>query len=266
MPLSDDDPQAVKLMIYYFYHLDYPHVSLYSEDDGNERGDEVTGDTGTGSSVLDDAKDKTDQAPPEQDMPQPQTEIVQDAEEAPPPSEEIFHPTMAPEPELDTWFPPTRGKKLGKKKFQRPNLFDEVNVPAEPVPNILPAAPLQAHPIAPRPKASQSSDQLVQSPNLIIHAKMYALAEKYAIGGLKGLSQEKFAAELEKHWDCTEFSQAILEAYSSIVQSDRELRDLVVNALHQHRELLDKEDIRNVVRNSDLAYDLLMYVHERRRW
>ena len=42
-------------------------------------------------------------------------------------------------------------------------------------------------------------------PNFTIHARVYALGEKYDILGLKTLSLEKFKREAEVHWDSDDF-------------------------------------------------------------
>jgi hypothetical protein len=106
----------------------------------------------------------------------------------------------------------------------------------------------------------------IESPNLTSHAKVYALAEKFGIRGLKALALDKFAAEAAKHWDSPDFSQAAHEVYTSTVESDRGLRDEVVKILYRNPELLSKEDIQHVVRELPMGYDLLKHIQARGHW
>ena len=107
---------------------------------------------------------------------------------------------------------------------------------------------------------------MIQSPNLIIHAKVYSLAEKFGIEGLKALALEKFNVESETHWSSTDFCQAAYEVYTSTVESDRDMRDVVVKTLFKHPELFDKNEVQDVIRELTLAYDMLMYVRQKVNW
>ena len=44
----------------------------------------------------------------------------------------------------------------------------------------------------------------------------------------------------------------------STIDLDRHMSDAVVEAISQHRDLLDKERVQNVVRSHDLCFDLMM--------
>ena len=166
VPLPDDDPQAVKLMIHYLYHLDYPHQSEVHHGLFNSSQDaEFTFD-------ISDVAGATSKA---------------------------------------------------KKKKQSFNFEDTPEIP-----------------------------------NLTIHARLYALGEKYDIGGLKTLSLEKFKKEVRVHWDSYDFLRAAEEIYTSTIDRDRGMRDAVVDAISQHRNILNKEQVQNVVKRLDLSFDLLM--------
>ncbi|KAJ3551204.1 hypothetical protein NPX13_g11422 [Xylaria arbuscula] len=99
--------------------------------------------------------------------------------------------------------------------------------------------------------------------DLVVHAKVYALAAKYLISGLKALSLQKFEAATQRDWARDDFLDAVQEVYTSTLDSDRGLRDAVVKTLYQHRDLLLQESTQGVLKRLDtLTYDLLMYVHQ----
>ncbi|KAH6847105.1 hypothetical protein B0I37DRAFT_374303 [Chaetomium sp. MPI-CAGE-AT-0009] len=104
------------------------------------------------------------------------------------------------------------------------------------------------------PQESKSAD----CSNLTVHARVYALGEKYDIQGLKTLAIEKFKTEAKVHWNCDEFIRAVEEVYTSTIDQDRGLRDAVVEAIRVHPTVLDKEPMQNVVRRLDLCFDLMM--------
>lgn len=90
--------------------------------------------------------------------------------------------------------------------------------------------------------------------HLVAHAKVYAIAEKYGITGLKLLARRKYAGQLfeDGHWSSqtAEFADSIIEVYESTVDTDRGLRDLVIQAFREHPELARSKDIELVVRDT----------------
>jgi ABC-type branched-subunit amino acid transport system substrate-binding protein len=106
----------------------------------------------------------------------------------------------------------------------------------------------------PVPEAAEA----VRSPNLIIHATVYALAEKYGVAGLKALALEKFSEEADQHWDNTDFVQAATEVYTGTPKNDRGMRDIVVSTFMQHKSLLRKLEAIEVLKDTDLGFELLM--------
>jgi hypothetical protein len=86
---------------------------------------------------------------------------------------------------------------------------------------------------------SQRSDSVSATSNLCLHAKVYALGEKYGIDDLKGFALHKFHAEAQHHWQSDNFLHAIREVYTSTIDEDRALRDVVVEVVNAHPELLD---------------------------
>jgi hypothetical protein len=69
---------------------------------------------------------------------------------------------------------------------------------------------------------------------LSIHADMYALGDKYQVTGLQHLAAMKFKASLAYHWDSPDFITAVQTVYSSTPDSNRVLRDIVVQAFKDH--------------------------------
>ncbi|KAI1130641.1 hypothetical protein F5Y10DRAFT_289054 [Nemania abortiva] len=99
--------------------------------------------------------------------------------------------------------------------------------------------------------------------DLLVHAKVYALAGKYFINGLKALALQKFETATQKHWAPNDFLEAAQEAYTSTPDSDRGLRDVVVKILYKNRDLLSQENTQGVLKRLDtLTYDLLMYLNQ----
>lgn len=101
--------------------------------------------------------------------------------------------------------------------------------------------------------------------DLLLHVKVYALAEKYDIPPLKELSLSKFEEAVRKYWKSDHFSNAAREAYTSTVQEDEGMRTAVVKTFYAHEELLDKEHMRELLQElPQLTYDLLIHHHKRK--
>lgn len=102
---------------------------------------------------------------------------------------------------------------------------------------------------------------------LVLHAKVYALAEKYEVSGLKEMAQRCFQIISNCGGSCSkEFAQAFEFVYTTTIDSDRGLRDVVVQALHDNPRALDEEHIRRAMRlRPDLMYDLVLHGHGKDR-
>lgn len=103
------------------------------------------------------------------------------------------------------------------------------------------------------------------APNLVVHARLYALGEKYGIQGLKALSLKKFEAEAGSFWNSNDFPRAVEEVYRSTLDHDRALRDAVTNVIVKNPQFLDSESAQNVVKSSDLCFDLMMAFRKKMR-
>ena len=102
---------------------------------------------------------------------------------------------------------------------------------------------------------SQEPD--VETAHLVTHAKVYALAEKYGIMGLKALARRKFASQVKEHLASEELSLAMQEVYESTVDSDRGLRDIVIQTFRAHPDIAQRQDVEEVVRGTPgLAWEL----------
>jgi hypothetical protein len=137
------------------------------------------------------------------------------------------------------------GKKKDKKDKKRRNYL------AEPLPKA------DAEPQT----APESIVCAPEGTDLRTHAQMYALADKYGISDLKELARDKFADAVDRNCYESEFSLAIRTVYASTPDDDMGLRDVVVETIREHRELLSKADVEEVVKeNTELAFALLKSV------
>lgn len=100
---------------------------------------------------------------------------------------------------------------------------------------------------------------------LVTHAKVYALAEKYLIHGLKAVALRQFKAVAASIFrlDLDDFLEAASEVYTSTVEDDRGLRDIVVETLYKHPFWLDVEKVRDTLKGlGGLTYDLVIYMRQ----
>ncbi|KAL7756501.1 hypothetical protein ACKLNR_013494 [Fusarium oxysporum f. sp. zingiberi] len=101
------------------------------------------------------------------------------------------------------------------------------------------------------------------SPQLSLHAKVYALGEKYRIEGLKKAGKGKFESEIQSgNVGIDDFAEAAEEVYTSTVSEDRGLRDVVVKMIELDILLLDHVVVREVMRATDFALDVLLYMSQ----
>ncbi|KAF2023846.1 hypothetical protein EK21DRAFT_80020 [Setomelanomma holmii] len=96
-----------------------------------------------------------------------------------------------------------------------------------------------------------------QKSHLVTHAKVYAIAEKYGITGLKALARQKFAQELNLHLDSPDFAEACQEAYESTFHTDRGLRDVIIQAFRANQGLSQRENVELMLRDTpSLTFEL----------
>ncbi|KAI1391853.1 BTB/POZ protein [Hypoxylon trugodes] len=110
------------------------------------------------------------------------------------------------------------------------------------------------------------------TPSLVVHARVYALAEKYLIGGLKATALTKFRAIVDNISSSSDeqrldFAKAAREVYTSTVDVDTGLRDVILETLHKNPKFLDQKECRSILKElPTLTYDLLMRVRENGYW
>ena len=93
--------------------------------------------------------------------------------------------------------------------------------------------------------------------HLLLHGRIYALAEKYDIPSLKQLAKNKFEIEMACYFDSPEFAEAVEEVYCTTIDSDRGLRDIVMQAFKNHPQLANAQDVYTVIQDTpSLAVDL----------
>lgn len=103
----------------------------------------------------------------------------------------------------------------------------------------------------------ESEDVCVEAPDLVTHARVYALAEKYGISGLKELAKEKFEVMANESWEESGYLEAMHEVYTTTVESDRGLRNVVVQAFRRNPDLVRRDEVQRVVQHTaPLAWDL----------
>lgn len=101
------------------------------------------------------------------------------------------------------------------------------------------SAPAESH----HPGHNLQDNSSVADSVLVLHARVYALGEKYMVEGLKALAIENFSNSARNLWNTDGFFEAAREVYTSTIDSDRGLRDIVVKVFHDHQErLIHKDD------------------------
>jgi hypothetical protein len=102
---------------------------------------------------------------------------------------------------------------------------------------------------------------------LLIHAQMYEMADKYDVVGLKALSEEKFKWACVQFWDHPEFAQAAYHAYTTTPDEDKGLRSVICKILSDHMSLLLKPEIESLMNEfNGLAFDLLLAKAKEAGW
>jgi hypothetical protein len=90
----------------------------------------------------------------------------------------------------------------------------------------------------PLPSLNGEADQV------LLHAKMYEYADRYDVLGLKDLAIEKFSRSCKHFWNKDEFSLAAHHVFSTTVEKDKGLRDIVSTTISAHMELVKKPQVK----------------------
>jgi len=94
---------------------------------------------------------------------------------------------------------------------------------------------------------------------LPVHSKMYTIADKYDVPGLKQLAREKFSQATKRFWKADEFMVAAEHAYTTTMDEDEGLRAIVRDTLEKNKEMLGRPDVKTFLgKRPDLMYEILM--------
>ncbi|KAK8070750.1 hypothetical protein PG997_010953 [Apiospora hydei] len=302
--IPDDDPQTIDLMLQYLYTLEYsprivaptaavskPLANGINGVNGYHYKDDATPSPKTPTTNGGLATGVANGTQQQQQHPQPPTQttleynIEREAFEAVPATAE-----SASKP----------SKKAAKKKKRSGTVTADALEAVSPTPT---AAPTAAPTVAP---AAIPKEPLTPPPppqhSLLQHAKLYTLARKYGIPGLRALSAARFAAEAEEYWSSDDFLAAAVEAYNAtnptaptsatttpnpltakqtagivaaVAASEEDdgheteddkpktIRDVVLGSMKAHPELLDRAAVREAIRvNAELSFDLMMFFRD----
>lgn len=117
---------------------------------------------------------------------------------------------------------------------------------------------LQDYTFPAKGKEASTPDALSPWPHrLLVHTRVFALAEQYRIASLKTVALEKFTDEVRDACRLPEFADAVHEVYNSTPDGVPELRNVVVETLYSRSfELKSREDIKTVfLKNPKLGLD-----------
>jgi hypothetical protein len=102
---------------------------------------------------------------------------------------------------------------------------------------------------------------------LMTYAKMYEVADKYDVVGLKDLSREKFDRGCISFWNDDAFPTAAHYAFSTTVEEDKGLRDIVSGTISAHMELIRKAEIQALMTEfNGLALSILLKKADEHGW
>ncbi|KAL1586300.1 hypothetical protein WHR41_05568 [Cladosporium halotolerans] len=113
----------------------------------------------------------------------------------------------------------------------------------------------------------QAFDAEQPNVNLMQHAKLFAMAVKYQIDGLRHLTTQKFKEAVATQWSHEDFAHTIHIVYNSTAEDVTELREIVADAVHAHfEELQERPGVEASMRSiAALTYGLLTRSRERNR-
>jgi high-affinity K+ transport system ATPase subunit B len=169
----------------------------------------------------------------------------------PQPIAEATAPVTDSEPEEDAW--PTSSRKSESKKERRIRLARAQAQAASQ------ASEQESPGLGPTPATNSTSTTSQPPVNIIEHAKVFAIAVKYQVDGLRDLAAEKFKRSAKVFWDHEDFAHAIFVVHNSTSDGVSKLRDIVADTLCEHFDKLKhKPEIETVVCSIPaLAYALL---------
>jgi hypothetical protein len=84
---------------------------------------------------------------------------------------------------------------------------------------------------------------------LLTHVKMYEIADKYGVRGLKDLSKKKFSRACMHFWKDSNFAEAAEHVFSTTPDNDKGLRDIVSETIANHIVLWKTPAIETLMTN-----------------
>jgi len=218
--LSEDDEEAVDQMIHFFYHLDYC----------NE--------------------------PPQPAIRDFRHRAISNARRHLPKRldlSQIHDPLLEAAGFYNPASPDTPTSPTGSLSFEFPG-----KAPLLPVKTRVQTPPLVHDCDGDNESCEEETEELGEdAAHLLLHTRVYALAEKYDIISLKGLARRKFEMAMACHYDSPELPRAIEEVYCSTLDTDRGLRDIVLHLFASHPQLASTADVLAVIKElPSLAMDL----------
>ncbi|TKA58162.1 hypothetical protein B0A55_11302 [Friedmanniomyces simplex] len=220
--LSEDDEEAVNHMIHFFYHLDYLNEP------------EQPRATVFRHRAFSDARKKL---PRKLDL-----SLVCD-------------PLLAA---AGCYTPETPASPAASATDRRDPLDSTTKAPRSPIRRRAQTPPLVMEGESDYESYDEEEEELPEDDsNLVIHARVYALAEKYDIPSLKQTARLKLEVAMACNYDSPRFPLAIEEVYCSTIDTDRGLRDIVCEAFRCHPQLASTPDVRQAIHElPSLALDL----------
>lgn len=102
---------------------------------------------------------------------------------------------------------------------------------------------------------------------LLLHAKMYKIADKYNVIGLKELVQDKFKRACAAFWGQDTFAVAGHHVFTTTMPTDKGLRDIVSDTISKHMELIQKPEVQALLNeHNGLALGILLQKAEENGW
>lgn len=99
--------------------------------------------------------------------------------------------------------------------------------------------------------------------HLILHSKVFTLAHTYDISRLGDLSVEKFKAVAQSQWRSKCLLDAAREAYAATPSAVSKMREAIVEAFYEHRELLDEDYVKEfLLEMPHLTLDIMTYMNK----
>ena len=243
LDLSEEDEEAVEHMVHYFYHLDY-----LEENDADDE-----------AKVAPAHSRRVQAAPVKLDLSKIEDPLLATAHASSATQSHgstnlsgleddtasIEQPTSSAGSFTQTMCKSRRRQSALKPRIERSTFREDGNC-------AIPAWQSYSH----DDQAIDATDDEMES-EFLVHARVYALAEKFGILGLKSLAKAKFEILSSESWDDPGFLDALEEVYTTTIDQDRGLRDVILQVFRRNPDLEYRLDVQDALRDvPTLAYDL----------